>query len=41
MNNDKSEHLLYSVVVPVYNSQESLVRLNSELHEVMGKLGEP
>ena len=41
MNNDKSEHLHYSVVVPVYNSQKSLVRLNSELHEVMGKLGEP
>lgn len=35
-----SRHITYSVIVPVYNSQESLGRLNSELHEVMDKLGE-
>jgi len=32
--------VVYSVVVPVFNSERSLGRLNSELHEVMGKLGE-
>lgn len=32
-------HVAYSVIVPVYNSEKSLIRLNSELHETMDSLG--